>query len=154
MKILFTILFLAAGAVKAQDYNAEHAVAQVVEVSPAITSVFLSNEGRLVIVQKNKRIQKFDLASSVKKELLGAVQTLSQAELEVETRDFVCMMMLPDFTLQNLKVVDVETNTMKLVLSNSACTEHEYVHPKESYILAQGQGLKSQMVILAKQLSE
>jgi uncharacterized membrane protein YkgB len=154
MKTIIAVIFFVSGTVMAQDYQAEHVVAQVVGVSPSISSVILSNEGRLLVLQKNKKVQSLQLVPSVKQEMEYAVQSLEQAELAVESREVVCMMIMPNFALQNLKVIDPESGSLKLVLSNSACSEHFYTHPKESYLLDQAQTQRSQMVILAKQLAE
>jgi len=154
MKTLIVLFTFVSGLAMAQDYQAEHVIAQVVGVSPTINSVLLTDAGRLVVIQKNKKSQIIQLVPSVQQEMIYVVQSLSQAELQVETRDMVCMMILPDFALQTLKVLDNETKALKMVLSSSACSEHEFTHPKESYMVDQAQTLKSQMVILAKQLVE
>lgn len=153
MKTLFTALLLISGIAFANQ-NQDRVVAQVVGVNPMISSVLLTESGKLIVVQKNKKAESLNLVSSVKQEMLYSVKMLAQAEISVDRREVVCMMIMPEYSLQNLKVLDNETNTLKLVLSSSSCAMSEYTYPKESYLLDQAQTLKSQLVILAKQLVE
>lgn len=150
MKTLFTAILLASGITFAKTQD--RVVAQVVGVDPLITSVLLTESGKLVVVQKTKKAESLNLVASVKQEMMYSVKILEQAELNVDRREVVCMMIMPEYSLQNLKVLDPATNTLKLVLSNSSCAMSEYVYPKEQYLMDQAQTLKSQMVILAKQL--
>lgn len=158
MKTLFTVILMISTMAAANEVRIlpvqDRVVAQVVGVNPLITSVLLTESGKLMVVQKNKKSESLILVSSVKQEMMYSVKMLAQAELEVERREVVCMMIMPEYSLQNLKVRDEQSNTLKLVLSNSSCAMSEFTYPKESYMLDQAQTLKSQLVILAKQLVE
>ncbi|MCC2677891.1 MAG: hypothetical protein K0R29_467 [Pseudobdellovibrio sp.] len=150
MKILFTAILLASTIATAKTQD--RVIAQVVGIDPLITSALLTESGKLIVVQKNKKAESLNLVASVKQEMMYSVQMLAQAEIATDRREVVCMMIMPEYSLQNLKVLDAETNMLKLVLSNNSCAMSEYVYPKEAYLLDQAQTLKSQLVILAKQL--
>lgn len=150
MKNLFILILFVSGITFAKPQD--RVVAQVVGVDAAITSVLLTESGRLVVVNKDKKAESLFLAASVKHEMLDAVQMLGQADISVDRREVICMMILPVHSMQNLKVLDAATNTLKLVLSNNSCAMSEYVYPTDLQMLEQAQTLKSQLVILAKQL--
>ena len=130
----------------------DRVVAQIVGVSFDISSVLLTESGKVVVIQKNKKAESLKLVTSVKQEMMYAVNMLSIAELETVQREVVCMMIMPEYALQNLNVLDKESNSMRMVLSNKSCAIPVYVFPKEQYILEQAQTLKAQLILLAKQL--
>lgn len=138
-------------AAKAADVKA---IATVSGLEQGLKEVSLLTNDTLKIVNTKDEVKILKLSVPVVAKLTDNVTSLSNVELEESNKVVVCMMMkLP--SLSNLSVANydyeksVYSDELTLVLTDSGCSIHHVVFPKESYMLSYAEQLRTQLVILA-----
>lgn len=157
MKTIFVLLTLIANLAFArndQDNHTEisYTVVQLASVDATIASVRLNDSGVITVTKHDRTFKTLKLSNINKQDMLWLAQIIVEADLETETRTFLCEILLPVFSIQNLRIYDSSDRTMKLVLSSSSCALPNYTRPKEEHLAEAARTLKAKLIVLAQQL--
>lgn len=153
MKLIISTLIALTFSMTAKAANVQ-TVATVSGYEQGLRSVSLLSNHTLVITNVQDEVKVLPLTDAVADKLLGNAMFLGNVETVEFTKTIVCMMMKRP-SLSNLTVAafDFETETYsadsKLILTDSGCSIHHTVAPKELYHAEAAQELRAQMVILA-----
>ncbi len=126
-------------------------VVQIDNVSANIKSIKLNESGVLTIVPTEGFALKSKLTTNNSEALLNMARTLAETEVATEERAYVCEMMMVHGA-QNLTVIDLDTNALRLVLSPAGCSFATYTRPSDEASLGLAKTLKAQLVVLAQSL--
>ena len=127
-------------------------VAQLNNVDTQIKSIKLNETGVLTIAQRQGGNITVKLTDSNRNEILGLAHSLTEAEVHTEIRTMVCKMVINPYTATDLSIIDLNTNSLRLVLSYSSCALSSYTYPVNEYHLEAAKTLKTQLIVLARQV--
>ena len=131
---------------------AEKIVADLRSVDLAIASVQLTDTGTLKVQIRDGALETIQLTKANADEMLYRAQIVGDAELVTDVHPVRCMIAIHPFSIQTLQIVDSKTGELKTVLSHSSCAMGTFTHPKEEYQMTAAQQLKSELMVLARQL--
>ena len=131
--------------------NAATLAAELKSVDMDIKSVQLNDDGQLLVVKADDTSKSLQLSKSNMQSLLYTAQELASADLTVDHSFVICMMMLPQYEIQDLYVADT-SGALKMILSMRSCALADYTHPKDVNQLQMAESLKAQLIVLAHQL--
>ncbi|MGZ3691991.1 MAG: hypothetical protein ACXVAX_10835 [Pseudobdellovibrio sp.] len=157
MKTLLTALILvistsAFAQFDMQQTEMDRTVAQINNVSAAIKTVKLNESGVLIVVPVEGLQKTMKLTATNGQALLNSARTLVEAQVTTDKRFAICEMVVNQMFATNLNVIDLDTNSLRLVLSPAGCSYAQYTHPADQASLTLAQNLKSQMTVLAQQV--
>ena len=127
-------------------------VAKVANVNQTIRSVELLDNGSLKITKWNTTGSIVGLKSEVAQDLIYTATNLASVELQTETHQIVCMMILPVYENHTLYVAN-EQGQMSVVLTAQSCALNNVTHPVEKYSQQLAEKFRGELMILATQLS-
>jgi hypothetical protein len=128
-------------------------VAQVNSIDAEIKTIKLNESGVLIVTKTDGSTKAIKLSDNNSEVLLDAAKNLSEVQPQTEIRTAVCEMMLSKLSEQKLSVIDTENNSMKLMLTSSSCANVSYTRPDDENALTAAKTLKTQMIVLARQLT-
>jgi hypothetical protein len=128
-------------------------VAQINSVDSQIKTIKLNESGVLIVTQTDGSTKTVKLSENNSEVLLDTAKNLSEVQPETEIRAAVCEMMISKLSEQKLSIIDVENNTMKLMLTSASCANISYTRPEDQNALEAAKNLKAQMIVLARQLT-
>lgn len=157
MKTLIASLLLISNLALAQNYqngNTEisYTVLQLASIDANIASIRLNDSGVMTVTKHDRAFKILKLSEKNRDDFFWLAQMLVEAELETENRTALCEILLPAFSIQNLRIFDANERVMKLVLSSSSCALPSYTHPKEEHLTEAALVLKAKLIVLAQQL--
>jgi len=158
MKTLFLTLSLICTTTFAAGFNSiqteiARTVAQVNSIDEQIKSIKLNESGVLTVVKTNGVAKAFKLSPNNSEILLASAAQLAEVEPQTEIRDMVCEIFVTKGSEQKLSIIDLDNNGLKLMLTSSSCANPTYTFPGDEAALTAAQALKTQMIVLARQLS-
>lgn len=152
--IVLSVLCVLANLAAIARAQADTVVAEVRSVSETIQTIQMSNTGSLNIIDKNNASVILPLSPANSAKLLSAVQELNGTQISVTHRKFVCMMMANPDTAQELYIGNGSETDLKMILSQDSCALHDFSAPTDPALDKIAQDLRSQMVVLAEQLTQ
>lgn len=158
MKTLFLTLSLICTTTFAAGFNSiqteiARTVAQVNSIDEQIKSIKLNESGVLTVVKTNGIAKAFKLSQNNSEILLASAAQLAEVEPQTEIRDMVCEIFVTKGSEQKLSIIDLDNNGLKVMLTSSSCANPTYTFPGDEAALTAAQTLKTQMIVLARQLS-
>jgi hypothetical protein len=136
------------------DTEMARTVAQLTNVDSQIKAVKLNESGVLTVVQREASSVSIKLSEINKAELLSLAKILTEAEVQTDIRTMVCKLAINPFTVTNLSVIDLNNNSLRLILSHTSCALSSYTYPTQKFQMDAAQSLKAQMIALARQTTE
>ncbi len=129
-----------------------YTIIQLASIDANIASIRMNDSGVITVTKHDRSMKRLKLSDENKQDMFWLAQLLVEAELETETRTSVCEILLPAFSIQNLRIYDSATQQMKLVLSSGSCALPNYTHPIEAHLTESAKELKAKLVVLAQQM--
>ncbi len=158
MKTLFISLIVIANTTFAAGFDSlqtemARTVAQINSIDEQIKSIKLNESGVLIVVKVDGTTKAFKLTENNSQVLLSAAAQLAEVEPTTETRDMVCEIMINKLFDQKLSIIDLDNNNLKLMLTSSSCANPTYTFPSDESSLNAAKTLKTQLIVLARQLA-
>lgn len=158
MKTLFLTLSLLCTSTFAAGFDSiqteiARTVAQINAVDEEIKSIKLNESGVLTVVKTNGTFKAFKLSPNNSQILLTTASQLAEVEPQTEVRDMVCEIIVSKLSEQKLSIIDIQNNNLKLMLTSSSCANPTYTFPADEAALMAAKTLKTQMIVLARQLA-
>ncbi len=156
MKSIIAIIILMSNMAFAQldvvENEVVRTVAQLDNIDNQIKSLKLNESGVLTIAQRQGGSITVKLTDSNRNQILTLAHNLTEAEVQTDIRAMVCKMFVNPNTATDLSIIDLNTDSLRLVLSYSSCALSNYTYPVNENHLNAARILKSQLVVLAQQV--
>ncbi len=133
--------------------HAEKTVAQATDVDDVIASVSLSDTGVVTVHKRNETSATLKLSPSNRQRLVYLANALGDSPVVVDHKTIVCMMMIRQFSLQDLLTAGTENTELHLVLSSQSCAIANTTRPADPYAMQDAAELKGQLIVLAHQIA-
>ena len=150
MKTMISFIVSAIASVTFASTQAKE-IAHVQGVNEVISSVSLMDSGTLVVTRTNKMVKSFKLSTTNFLKLTYLADSLSTAQLSVEHKMVICMMILNPMYIRTLSVLDPKTDEMRLILSPNSCAQSVVTRPASNSDVRDANELRETMIALASQ---
>lgn len=127
-------------------------VAQINAVDETIKTIKLNETGVLTVIGTDGTTTSVKLSENNSEILLTQARSLAEIDAATEIRPQVCEMLLNKLSEQKLSVINLNNNSLKLMLTSSSCANVSYTFPSDSKALNTAKNLKVQLISLGRQI--
>lgn len=135
-----------------QEIEMARTVAQLASVDHVIKSIKLNESGVMIVALHDGNTQTMKLSAINSQTLLAEARALAEVEVTTENRTVVCKMALNPRSIQNLSIINLENNKLRLVLTTNNCAMGSVTYPVNEHSLEMAKNFRTQLVVLARQL--